>query len=101
MANIKPKSNGSIHGSQAEQLSEVTVLNKKAPPASRKKKVLQYSAGNNHHQYNDELDTRYLLQLLTEVKNGNFNVRMPIDRVGLTGKICDTLNEIISTNERM
>ena len=26
---------------------------------------------------------------------------MPIDQVGLSGKICDTLNEIISLNEKM
>ncbi|MEJ7588555.1 MAG: HAMP domain-containing protein [Ferruginibacter sp.] len=50
---------------------------------------------------NDELDTRDLLQVLTDVKNGNFSVRMPIDQVGLSGKICDTLNEIISLNEKM
>src|SRR5690349_17121175 len=47
------------------------------------------------------LDASELLQVLTQVKNGNFNVRMPIDQVGLSGKICDTLNEIISLNEKM
>ena len=36
-----------------------------------------------------------------EVKNGNFSVRMPIDEVGLSGKICDTINDIITLNERM
>ncbi|HEY1038543.1 MAG TPA: HAMP domain-containing protein, partial [Bacteroidia bacterium] len=47
------------------------------------------------------LDKQELLRVLSEVKNGNFNVRMPIDHVGLSGKICDTLNEIIQMNERM
>src|SRR5215203_2562072 len=47
------------------------------------------------------VDNRELLKVLTEVKNGNFTVRMPIDQVGLSGKICDTLNEIISINEKM
>src|SRR5665213_811891 len=42
-----------------------------------------------------------LLVVLTEVKNGNFRVRMPIDKVGIQGKICDTLNEIISLNQEM
>src|SRR6185436_18624315 len=42
-----------------------------------------------------------LLHVLTEVRNGNFRVRMPIDETGIKGKICDTLNEIISLNERM
>ena len=48
-----------------------------------------------------DLDDRELLRVLTEVKNGNFNVRMPFDQIGLSGKICDTLNEIISLNEKM
>jgi HAMP domain-containing protein/signal transduction histidine kinase/CheY-like chemotaxis protein len=47
------------------------------------------------------LDNRELLRILTEVKNGNFSVRMPFDQVGLSGKICDTLNEVIVLNERM
>jgi len=42
-----------------------------------------------------------LLNVLTEVRNGNFDVRMPIDKIGISGKICDSLNEIISLNQRM
>src|SRR2546423_679427 len=42
---------------------------------------------------NSMVADRELLKVLTEVKNGNFSVRMPIDEVGLSGKICDTLNE--------
>ncbi|PUZ26454.1 hybrid sensor histidine kinase/response regulator [Chitinophaga parva] len=49
----------------------------------------------------DFLDQRTLLRVLSEVKNGNFGVRMPIDQVGLSGKICDTLNEIITLNENL
>ena len=52
-------------------------------------------------ELNDELDARELLKILTEVKDGNFNVRMPIDKLGLSGKICDTLNSIISLNETL
>ncbi|KIC95690.1 HAMP domain-containing protein [Flavihumibacter solisilvae] len=40
-----------------------------------------------------------LLKVLTEVKNGNFRIRMPFDRIGVDGKICDTVNEIITLNE--
>jgi HAMP domain-containing protein len=50
---------------------------------------------------NDSFDYQELLRVLTEVKNGNFTVRMPIDKVGVSGKICDTLNDIISLNEKM
>jgi HAMP domain-containing protein/signal transduction histidine kinase/CheY-like chemotaxis protein len=47
------------------------------------------------------LDTKHLFQVLTQVKNGNFSVRMPIDQIGINGKVCDTLNEIIELNEKM
>jgi HAMP domain-containing protein len=47
----------------------------------------------------EELDSRELLKVLSEMRNGNFNVRMPIDKIGISGKICDTLNEIITLNE--
>src|SRR5687768_14935077 len=47
------------------------------------------------------VDQRELLTVLSEVRNGNFKVRMPIDQVGVSGKICDMLNDIISLNQRM
>jgi HAMP domain-containing protein/signal transduction histidine kinase/DNA-binding response OmpR family regulator len=47
------------------------------------------------------LDQKELLQILMEVKNGNFNVRMPIDKYGIDGKICDTLNDIIYINKKL
>src|SRR5690242_6619116 len=46
-----------------------------------------------------ELDERELLHVLTAVRQGDFSVRMPIDRVGLPGKVADTLNEIIHLDE--
>ncbi|MBO3457788.1 HAMP domain-containing protein [Aetokthonos hydrillicola Thurmond2011] len=49
----------------------------------------------------DYLDPQQLLKTLVAVKKGNFSVRMPIDRTGITGKIADTLNDIIEINERM
>ena len=49
----------------------------------------------------DTLDKKELLKVLMEVKNGNFSVRMPIDQLGINGKVCDTLNDIIELNERM
>lgn len=41
-------------------------------------------------------NSRELLHVLTEVKNGNFTVRMPIDETGLSAKINDTLNQLIT-----
>ncbi len=44
---------------------------------------------------------RLLLEVLMQVRAGNFDVRMPIDQTGLNGKICDALNDIISMNKNM
>src|SRR5215204_2246055 len=49
----------------------------------------------------DEIDSYELLRLLLEVKEGNFSVRMPGDKLGISGKICDTLNGIIQLNEAL
>ncbi|MGE5651440.1 MAG: hypothetical protein ACM34A_14700, partial [Bacillota bacterium] len=49
----------------------------------------------------DELDAAVLLATLKALKKGDFSVRMPSDWTGLAGKIADTLNDIIETNEQM
>ncbi|MFN6571636.1 HAMP domain-containing protein [Dendronalium sp. ChiSLP03b] len=49
----------------------------------------------------DNLDLKQLLRTLTAVKQGNFSARMPVDQVGMAGKIADTLNHIIEQNEQM
>src|SRR5687768_6112998 len=53
------------------------------------------------HQLTGFVDSKDLLKVLTSVKNGDFSVRMPLHHVGLSGKICDSLNDIISMNEKM
>src|SRR6476620_7385983 len=69
--------------------------------------VIHESNGNgNGHRNGHTLSldverSKELLHVLTEVKQGNFAVRLPIDEVGLNGKIFDTLNEIIFLNEKM
>ncbi|MGH1392824.1 MAG: response regulator [Trichormus sp.] len=50
---------------------------------------------------NENLDLQQLLKTLIAVKKGNFSARMPIDQIGMAGKIADTLNDIIDQNERM
>jgi HAMP domain-containing protein/signal transduction histidine kinase/CheY-like chemotaxis protein len=47
------------------------------------------------------INSTELLMTLIEIKNGNFGVRMPIDKIGVYGKICDTLNEIVELNDQM
>ena len=74
--------------------NQATVIEKK-PNGSKHRK----SAAFNRSSEEDELDLKELLRVLGEVKDGNFNARMSIDKIGVSGKICDTLNEIISLNE--
>ena len=42
-----------------------------------------------------------LLRALQSVRDGDFSVRLPSDRLGLEGKIADTFNEIVAANARM
>ncbi len=42
-----------------------------------------------------------LLHALQAMRVGDFSVRMAGDRVGIMGKIADTFNEIVTTNQRM
>lgn len=64
--------------------------------------VKEPGKGNGTHVYLAEpgaSDYQELLRVLTEIRDGNLSVRMPIDREGVHGKICDALNEIISRNQ--
>ncbi|MGZ8867094.1 MAG: HAMP domain-containing protein, partial [Thermoanaerobaculia bacterium] len=44
---------------------------------------------------------RLLLRTLTAAKKGDFTARMPVEFTGTQGKIADTLNDIIESNERL
>jgi HAMP domain-containing protein/signal transduction histidine kinase/DNA-binding response OmpR family regulator len=79
-----------------EEQDSSTGKKKDAPLPTRKKRSLDVPL-----PATDELDNKRLLQVLSAMKGGDFSVRMPIDNVGLNGKICDTLNEIISLNETL
>ncbi|MGZ3181617.1 MAG: HAMP domain-containing protein, partial [Telluria sp.] len=56
---------------------------------------------NNMSEFAEELDVRLLLQTLMALKKGDFTARMPSDWTGISGKIADTINDIIETNEKM
>jgi HAMP domain-containing protein len=49
----------------------------------------------------DALDGRQLLMVLTAFKKGDLTARMPVEHTGLSGKIADTLNEVIELSQRM
>jgi hypothetical protein len=46
-------------------------------------------------------ELRELLNILGAMRSGDFSVRLPTDWDGLWGKVADTFNDIVSTNERM
>jgi len=48
-----------------------------------------------------DFNTRELLAALMAFKRGDFSVRLPEDWVGVPGKIADTFNTVIETNQRM
>ncbi len=49
----------------------------------------------------DTLDTEVLLQVLSEVRAGDFTARMPAHWTGMAGKVADSLNEIIGANQAL
>src|SRR6267378_3864486 len=72
------------------------------PRGVKKQNKKRHSNGNGLSKENhDEFDFKGLLHVLKDVQNGNFTVRLPVDEIGIRGKVFDTLNEIISLNEVM
>src|SRR5690349_7976238 len=61
------------------------------------------AAKSNGHEAGEEatLDLRKLLRALQAVRDGDFSVRLPGDKTGLLGKIADTFNEIVTSNQRL
>ncbi len=60
-------------------------------------KSTKTSTARNKEDYKIMNDTE-LYKKLVDVRNGDFNVRFPVDQIGISGKICDTLNEIVTMN---
>ncbi len=49
----------------------------------------------------DEVNAKELLAALMAFKRGDFTARLPNDWTGVAGKIADTFNDVIATNQRM
>ncbi|PJZ31095.1 HAMP domain-containing protein [Leptospira kmetyi] len=49
----------------------------------------------------DSLDLKKILEVLSAFKRGDLSQRMPLDCVGISGKIADVLNDIVDQNDRM
>ncbi len=50
---------------------------------------------------NESLDLKELLNVLSSVKSGRLNIRMPVTQAGIEGRICEVLNDIIDMNQRL
>ena len=97
---VTQKNTNGSNGAETTELENVNVKQVKRKRKHRKPDI-DILVEPQVAEVTDVLTSRELLRVLTEVKNGNFSVRMPIDKIGINGKICDTLNEIISMNEKM
>ncbi|MBC8034298.1 MAG: HAMP domain-containing protein, partial [Chitinophagaceae bacterium] len=53
------------------------------------------------HTQEESIDLNALLRVLTLVKNGKLDVRMPVTQAGISGRVCEVLNDIIEMNERV
>jgi signal transduction histidine kinase/HAMP domain-containing protein/ActR/RegA family two-component response regulator len=49
----------------------------------------------------ETFDPEVMLQILSQVKAGDFTARMPLHWLGVEGKIADSLNEIIRANQAL
>jgi HAMP domain-containing protein len=47
----------------------------------------------------ETVDARVLLDVLARVKGGDFSARMPLDWIGLQGKVADGFNDVIIANQ--
>src|SRR5438094_8151978 len=62
---------------------------------------LKKSGNGRGRMENGSAPLRELLHALQAVKDGDFSVRLPSDRLGLEGKVADTFNDIVTANARM
>ena len=56
--------------------------------------------GNGEAAHSEDAFTRQILHALIALRNGDFTRRLPVDWIGVHGKIADTFNEILAFNER-
>jgi hypothetical protein len=97
MSTKKTKSNGAAHAPVTPVLTDASAVTDKQSKTNGK--TTKSAAAFVPSEFDGLIDTRELLKVLAEVRNGNFTVRMPNDGIGLSGKIYDTLNDIITLNE--
>ena len=106
MSTKKSKTNGAVHAPESPILtSDATVSKSRAKNGTADKSngtkngKSKVPTPYTPTELDGMIDSKQLLKVLAEMRNGNFAVRMPNDGLGLSGKIYDTLNDIIILNE--
>jgi CheY-like chemotaxis protein/HAMP domain-containing protein len=49
----------------------------------------------------DNVDAKVLLEVLAQLREGDFSARMPLDWTGVAGKVADGLNDVIIANQAL
>ncbi len=70
-------------------------------PQSIRRRIARVSNGGDSPGGDSPVDLRKLLRALQAVRDGDFSVRLPSDQTGLAGKVADTFNEIVTSNQRV
>src|ERR1700748_2988022 len=83
------------------QIQERARRTPKAAKAGNTKKANGGANGSDSPAGTSELDVRKLLRALQAVRDGDFSVRLASDQTGLAGKVADTFNEIVTSNQRL
>ena len=81
-----------MNGEASGQIAEIS---------SDKKKTKRKNSNGHGIPPNDSPELAVILQTLVNVRNGDFSVRLPVVWDGLTGRIAETFNEIVSANQQM
>ena len=71
------------------------------PQSSTARRSTAQPPKTNGAEHDPGLDLRELLRALQAVRDGDFSVRLPSDKTGLAGKVADTFNEIVLSNQQM
>src|SRR5258708_13265509 len=82
-----------MHYKRKSEIKKEMKTIRKAAPATRN--------GSSVRNGSSTRENNVLLKTLVAFKRGKFATRMPVDEVGVPGKIADTLNEILELNQKM
>src|ERR1700745_2416979 len=80
-------------------MEQTTITNKKTANGVTKKRSGR--ATDDAPGENSPVELQNLLLSLRAVRSGGFSVRMGVEQDGILGKIADTFNDIVASNERM